>query len=554
MRAAIYARYSSDLQSETSIDDQVRLCREYAERNNMDVSAVFTDYAISGGNLNNRPGMLSLMQAAKVNDFDVVIAEALDRISRDQEDIAAIYKRLTHADVRITTVSEGDVNELHIGLKGTMNALFLKDLAIKTRRGQRGRVEAGKIPGGNSFGYKIVRRILDDGSVSTGEREINPDQAAIIKRIFTEYADGMAPRRIASALNAEGITSPRGGQWNASTINGSRQRKNGILNNELYLGRIIYNRQRFVKDPETGKRVSRLNPEHDWIITDVPALRIIDNKTWDKVQKIKSRYSSQCGSKRQTKKRLLTGLVKCGCCGGSMTIINRERYYCSAKREKGTCDSSVGIKAVEIEERVLGGLKDILLGNEELIDTFVGEFKAEIARLRKQRSTHERQSQKDLNKINTAIKRCLKYVTEGDGDPGLVRDELRALEQQKKDLDHVIKSTHNETAIEVHPNIAELYRKKVLELQTLLADETSRPQAMEIIRSMIDHIEVHAGEERGEAEVILVGALAQILTFTQQKKTVASNGSDGRVLMVAGACNCLGLLSYHFVPKFSLQH
>jgi len=534
MRAAIYARYSSDLQSETSIDDQVRLCREYAERNNMDVSAVFTDYAISGGNLNNRPGMLSLMQAAKVNDFDVVIAEALDRISRDQEDIAAIYKRLTHADVRITTVSEGDVNELHIGLKGTMNALFLKDLAIKTRRGQRGRVEAGKIPGGNSFGYKIVRRILDDGSVSTGEREINPDQAAIIKRIFTEYADGMAPRRIASALNAEGITSPRGGQWNASTINGSRQRKNGILNNELYLGRIIYNRQRFVKDPETGKRVSRLNPEHDWIITDVPALRIIDNKTWDKVQKIKSRYSSQCGSKRQTKKRLLTGLVKCGCCGGSMTIINRERYYCSAKREKGTCDSSVGIKAVEIEERVLGGLKDILLGNEELIDTFVGEFKAEIARLRKQRSTHERQSQKDLNKINTAIKRCLKYVTEGDGDPGLVRDELRALEQQKKDLDHVIKSTHNETAIEVHPNIAELYRKKVLELQTLLADETSRPQAMEIIRSMIDHIEVHAGEERGEAEVILVGALAQILTFTQQKKTVASNGSDGRVLMVAG--------------------
>ena len=535
MRAAIYARYSSDLQSETSIDDQVRLCREYAERNNMDVSAVFTDYAISGGNLNNRPGMLSLMQAAKVNDFDVVIAEALDRISRDQEDIAAIYKRLTHADVRITTVSEGDVNELHIGLKGTMNALFLKDLAIKTRRGQRGRVEAGKIPGGNSFGYKIVRRILDDGSVSTGEREINPDQAAIIKRIFTEYADGMAPRRIASALNAEGITSPRGGQWNASTINGSRQRKNGILNNELYLGRIIYNRQRFVKDPESGKRVSRLNPEHDWIITDVPALRIIDNKTWDKVQKIKSRYSSQCGSKRQTKKRLLTGLVKCGCCGGSMTIINRERYYCSAKREKGTCDSSVGIKAVEIEERVLGGLKDILLGNEELIDTFVGEFKAEIARLRKQRSTHERQSQKDLNKINTAIKRCLKYVTEGDGDPGLVRDELRALEQQKKDLDHVIKSTHNETAIEVHPNIAELYRKKVLELQTLLADETSRPQAMEIIRSMIDHIEVHAGEERGEAEVILVGALAQILTFTQQKKTVASNGSDGRVLMVAGA-------------------
>ena len=534
MRAAIYARYSSDLQSETSIDDQVRLCREHCERNNLSVSAVFTDYAISGGNLSNRPGMLSLMQAAKQGDFDVVIAEALDRISRDQEDIAAIYKRLTHADVRITTVSEGAVNELHIGLKGTMNALFLKDLAVKTRRGQRGRVEAGKIPGGNSFGYKIVRRLLDDGSVSTGEREIDPDQAAIVRRIFTEYAGGLVPRRIAASLNAEGVTGPRGGQWNASTINGSRQRRNGILNNELYLGRIVYNRQRFVKDPETGKRASRLNPEHEWVITDVPALRIIDDEIWGKVQKIKSRYASRHGSKRQTKKRLLTGLIKCGCCGGSMTIINRERYYCSAKREKGICDSSVGIKAGEIEDRVLGGLKDILLGNEDLIDTFVAEFKAEITRLRKQRSTRERQSQKELNKVNAAIKRCLKYVTEGDGDPGLVRDELRALEERKRDLDHAIKSTHDETAIEVHPNIAELYRKKVMELQTLLTDETSRPQAMEIIRSMIDRIEVSAGQERGKAEVILVGALVQILTFTQQNKTAASNGSDGRVLMVAG--------------------
>ncbi len=157
MRAVIYARYSSDLQSETSIDDQVRLCRERAERDGMAVTEVYSDYAISGGTLSNRPGMLALMDAAKQGAFDVVIAEALDRISRDQEDIAAIYKRLSHAEIKIVTLSEGEINELHVGLKGTMNALFLKDLAIKTRRGQRGRVEAGKIPGGNSYGYNIIR-------------------------------------------------------------------------------------------------------------------------------------------------------------------------------------------------------------------------------------------------------------------------------------------------------------------------------------------------------------------------------------------------------------
>jgi len=535
MRAAIYARYSSDLQSETSIDDQVRLCRECAERDNMTVAEVFTDYAISGGHLNNRQGMLALLDQAKKNTFDVVIAEALDRISRDQEDIAGIYKRLSHAEIKIITLSEGEINELHVGLKGTMNALFLKDLAVKTRRGQRGRVEAGKIPGGNSYGYKIVRCLKEDGSVTTGEREIDPDQAAIIKRIFTEYANGMAPRRIAGRLNAEEIPGPRGGQWNASTINGSRQRRNGILNNELYRGRITYNRQRFIKDPETGKRRARLNPEHEWIITKVPALRIIDDETWGRVQQIKSRYTSQSGNKRQTKKRLLTGLIKCGCCSGSMTIINRERYSCSAKRERGTCDSPVSIKAAELEERVLTGLKDILLGNEDLIDTFVTEFKAELARLRKQRGAQERNVQKDLNKVNTAIKRCLTFITEGDGDPGLVRDELRNLEARKRDLELNLAATNDEQAVEPHPNMAELYAKKVSELQTLLIDENARPQAMDLIRSMVDRIEIHVGTERGNPEVILVGALAQILAFSQQKTTAASNGSDGRVLMVAGA-------------------
>ncbi len=534
MRAAIYARYSSELQRDASSEDQVRLCRERIGQEGWTLTATYTDHAMSGAS-RLRPGYQKLLRDARGGEFDVVVAEALDRLSRDQEDVAALYKQHSFANIKLITLTEGEISELHIGLKGTMNALFLKDLAGKTRRGQRGRVEAGKIPGGNSFGYRIVRRILDDGSVSTGEREIDPDQAVVIKRIFTEYADGMAPRQIAGRLNAEGIPSPRGGQWNASTINGSRQRRNGILNNELYLGRITYNRQRFVKDPETGKRVSRLNPEHEWVVTNVPALRIVDDETWDCVQQIKSRYASQRGNRRQTKKRLLTGFVKCGCCGGAMTIINRERYYCSAKRERGTCDSTVGIKATDLENRVLTGLKDILLGNENLIDAFVIEFKAEVARLRRQRSTRERQTLKDLNKVNTAIKRCLTFITEGDGDPGLVRDELKALEVRKRDLERSIKITHEEAAVEVHPNMAELYRKKVTKLQSLLTDETTRPQAMDIIRSMIDRIEVHAGQERSKPDVILIGALAKILAFTQKKTTAAScSGDGGRVLMVAG--------------------
>lgn len=537
MKAAIYARYSSDLQSAASIEDQIRVCRERASRDGFEVIETFTDRAISGGSLQTRPGILALMEAAREGGFDLVLAEALDRLSRDQEDIAGIFKRLAHAGVKIITLSEGEVNELHIGLKGTMNALFLKDLAAKTKRGQRGRVEVGKIPGGNSYGYRIIRSLRDDGTITTGEREVDQDQAAVIRRIFEEYISGLPPRRIAAGLNTDGILSPRGSQWNASTINGNRQRRNGILNNELYCGWITYNRQSFLKDPGTGRRQARLNAEHLWVRQAVPHLRIVDDITWEAAQALKARFASKQGNKRQTRKRLLTGLVRCGACGGTMTVVNRERYYCSAKRERGTCSSSVGIKAVDLETRVLEGLKSILTGKEDLVQVFVEEFKRETSRLQKDRSGHERQHQRDLTKVNAAIKRCLAFITGGDGDPGLVRDELQNLEVKKRDLEHQLASLDDAMTITLHPNLADLYTRKVGELRTLLDDEQTRPQAMEVIRSMIDRIEVHAGDRRGRPEVILVGALAPILTYLQPTNNNAAPKGDGagRVLLVAGA-------------------
>ena len=145
MKAVIYARYSSDLQSKASIEDQVRVCRERADKMDFEVVDVFTDPALSGSRLQNRPSIQKLLERARApGSFDVVITEALDRLSRDQEDIAGLFKRLAHLDIRIHTLSEGDINELHVGLKGTMNALFLKDLANKVRRGQRGRAEASR--------------------------------------------------------------------------------------------------------------------------------------------------------------------------------------------------------------------------------------------------------------------------------------------------------------------------------------------------------------------------------------------------------------------------
>jgi site-specific DNA recombinase len=537
-RVAIYARYSSDLQSTASIDDQVRLCRERAEQDGHDVVEVFSDYAISASSLRNCPGMMALMEVARAGAFDLVLSEALDRISRDQEDVAAIFKRLVHADVALVTLSEGAINELHVGLKGTMNALFLKDLANKTRRGQRGRVEAGRIPGGNSYGYRMVRRIGDDGTLIRGEREIDHTQAAVVRRIFENYVTGMPPRAIAAQLNHEGVPSPRGGLWNASTINGSRQRRNGILNNELYLGRITYNRQRFVKDPDTGKRVSRLNPEGLWIVKEVPELRIVDDTVWEGVQAVRRRYSSHAGNKRQTKKRLLSGLIRCDGCGGAMTIVNRERYSCSARRERGTCKNPVGISAVKLETRVLNGLRDLLLSREDMVNEFAIAFRAEVDRLRRARHQNSAARRSELQKVERGIERCLTYIIEGDGDPGVVRTKLAELEASRSTLMRALHEADPTPELDIHPNVAELYRRKVNELQALLDDETSRPQAMEIVRSMIDHIEVSESETGGEPQLLLVGTLAAVLDFAAaatNKKAATVGGGVGRVLMVAGA-------------------
>jgi DNA invertase Pin-like site-specific DNA recombinase len=141
VRAAIYARYSSDNQSDASIDDQVRICRTEIERQGWKLVQVHADAAISGTST-FRPGYQKLLKDASAGVLDVVVAEGLDRLSRDQADVATLYKHLSYLGVRLWTVAEGQINEVHVELKGTMNALA-KEIAQKTHRGLEGRVRGG---------------------------------------------------------------------------------------------------------------------------------------------------------------------------------------------------------------------------------------------------------------------------------------------------------------------------------------------------------------------------------------------------------------------------
>ncbi|MCV6826085.1 MULTISPECIES: recombinase family protein [Halocynthiibacter] len=535
-RAAIYARYSTDLQSDASIEDQHRLCARLIEANGWSESKTYADRGLSGAT-HLRPSYQHLLQDARDGAFDVVVAEGLDRLSRDQEHIAAFYKQMRFLGIPIVTVAEGEVPELHIGLKGTMSSLFLKDLAQKTRRGLEGRIRKGKSAGGITYGYDVVRQVLADGEMSTGERIINKAQAATVQGIFKDYANGLSPRAIASALNNDGIAGPRGTGWGSSTIYGNHKRGTGILNNELYIGRLVWNRQRFVKDPSTGKRQARMNPTEDWIIEEVPQLRFIDQDLWEAVkarQKATRNDMIRDGLNRPERahraKHLFSGMLICGACGGGYTIVGKTRYGCANTRNKGTCTNRLTIKREDLEARVLLGLKDQLL-HPDLIAEFVSAFQAEFNRLANESSKTRSQTKQELTRVSKQIDKIIDAITEGMFHPSM-KAKMDELEDRKLKLEAELATTEPDNPVMLHPGLAELYRAKVANLTESLNDASSKAEATTLIRSLLTEIRLIPDSDSLDIE--LVGELAGLLALGQTKTASEAFASGRSVTMVAG--------------------
>jgi DNA invertase Pin-like site-specific DNA recombinase len=549
LRAVIYARYSSESQNEASIDDQIRLCKERIAAQDWTLIDLYRDAAISGATT-VRPGYQALIEDARNGTFDVIVAEALDRLSRDQEDVAGLFKRTQFAGVRIITLAEGEISELHVGLKGTMNALFLKDLAAKTHRGLRGRVEAGRSGGGNAYGYRVVQRLGTDGQPVTGERCIDAAEAAILERIFRAYAAGWSPKRIALKLNAEGIPAPRGGAWSASTLNGNRARGTGILNNELYVGRLCWNRLAYVKDPETGRRRSRQRAREDQIFIAVPELRIIDQDLWEAVKQrqcalggprstVEERRSAPFWSK-QRPRYLFSGLMRCGVCNGGFSKISAHHFGCSTARNKGpaACTNLRTIRCDELEDTVLSALRERLM-EPGLFKVFAEEFTAEWNRLQGQASAEQASRAGEVHRVRQQINRLVDAITEGT-PAAAVRERLATLEQRRLALE-MEAATAVAPAPRLHPNLAEVYRRKMAELTEALRQEDSA-EARELVRSLVDYITLIPDGDQQRIEVR--GELAAILRMAQGPGHARSTDDSAdalavQVKMVAGARNHL---------------
>jgi site-specific DNA recombinase len=523
LRAAIYARYSSDNQNDKSVEDQIALCRELCAHEGLKVVAVFDDRAISGTSVANRPGFQKMMRAAEAKSFDVLVAEDIDRISRDQGDWHTARKSLEFLGITIHTAT-GKVTKIDGALRALMGEMFIENLVLHTRRGMEGVIRDGRHAGGKAYGYRPIPG-------RAGELEIVEDQAKIVRRIFEEFAKGYTARDIAGRLNGDGVEPPHGIRWNASTIYGSVQRGNGLLLNEIYIGQIVWNKVRMVKDPETGKRISRPNPSTQHKRSAAPHLRIVDDGTWKAVQ-AKRRIVAHTKPKHRIA-RLLSGLLRCPTCGGGMGSVGlhrgEPRVQCSTYRESGSCTNSRMVHRRKIEAAVLDGLREVLK-DPGYFETYLRAYNDERTRLARGAVKDRTKLERRTGEIKRELDRLVDSIVQGM-PADVIAPKARALEAEKASIaEQLMAADDKRKMVSVHPAAIKNYLKDVAAMREALDDEgaTERSELIAPLRRLIHSVVVHAEPGVKGFEVAIKGRLQELLGAPFLRRSV------GGGLVVAG--------------------
>lgn len=346
MVAVIYARFSTEHQSEATIIDQVRRCREYAAARDWSVDGVFTDEGISGAAMGNRPGVRAALERLAAGD--VLLVADTTRLSRSQ-DLAPLLTRLRHRGVRVIGVLDGFDSDsktarMQAGLSGIMSEEFRASIAVRTHSALDMRAREGRATGGKCYGF--------DSSGAVVEAE-----AEVVREIFRRAAAGEAQKAIAADLNARGVPAPGAGWsrqvrradgvWLTPTLN-------AMLANERYAGRVVWNRSAWVRDPDTGIRQRLERPESEWIVREGPV--IVDRATFDRVRALAAPRRLFGGRSGGGPRYLLSGILTCGVCGRRLIASGKggSHYYCGTHKSGGAaaCTMSVGARR-EVAERVL---------------------------------------------------------------------------------------------------------------------------------------------------------------------------------------------------------
>lgn len=421
-KAAVYARFSTDKQTESSIVDQRRACAEYAARHGLEVVAHFEDLGISGAALGNRPGVLALERGALAGDFGVVLVADLTRLSRSQGDLPRFIERLRFRRVAVVGVLDGFDSasrsaRMQAGLSGLMSDELRAGIRDRVHLALESRAQRAEPTGSKAYGY-------------TSKREIVPVEAVIVREVFARAAAGEPVRAIASSLNARGVPSPGAswqrvsrradGRWLASALH-------SILGNDIYIGRQIWNRSQWVKDPDTGKRQRRERPAADWIVHERPELALVDAATWASVQRVRGAAKGRGGGPRY----VLSGVLECAECGGKMVVGGSHggRYYCGNYKAGGVhaCPNRLGVLRHVAEARILGQIEADALSPEAVEHA--------LAVMRKNRAAPKATATApELARLESQAARVRAMVEAGELDASIAEPMLARVESEREAL------------------------------------------------------------------------------------------------------------------------
>jgi site-specific DNA recombinase len=511
-RCAIYARYSSDLQSPTSIADQFRLCEAFAERQRLNVVARFEDAALSGFGVEHRPGYRALLAAALQTPppFDLILVEDVSRLTRDLSEVLRLYHRLRLRGVDLVGVSDGisTVNQsgkVTLTVKGLVNELYLDDLRAKTHRGLEGRVARGMSAGGRIFGYRTIA-VADDARVGKRESparfEIDEREAGVVRQIFREYADGRSMRAIAHQLNANGVPFPakdtkrgparRG--WAISTIY-------VILLNEKYVGQWIWNKTRFLKDPDSGRRRPIARPADEWIRQDRPELRIVDDGLWRAVQSRFEQIRTSFGGPRRPphggarpiySRYLLTGLLRCATCGARMraqTAVRRKGnrvhragwYRCSFSADKGptVCAHRVWYRQGRLEGVLIGKFREAM--TPPIVDALTRSVNAYLDAAERAHDDRAHELKAEILRLEREAGNLVRFLA--GGESFTVRGELRSIEAALQGLRVELAELEQHAGVNLPRVSPGWIRARLEHLDGLLRDDAQRAR-LEILKHL----------------------------------------------------------------------
>lgn len=455
MRAAVYARFSSENQREQSIEDQIRVCKQFAERDGITVleDHIYFDEAQSGA-IRSRPGLEALKKAAEDKQFDAVLVDDSSQLSRDNQHFNTLLCLFQYWGISLISVSDGlDMREEHAKVayqfRGIINELYLADLKKKTHRGQMGQVLRGFTVGGRGYGYTSVPegqtkydkkgRLRADGF----KLVIVPEEARIIQRIFQAFVEGKAITKIAKELNDDQVPTKvklRGG-WSLSTL--AR-----ILKDEKYIGRFVWNRKTTLKEPLTGKMKQVPRPKEEWVVQERPDMRIISDEVWNAAQarwrEIEDVFPKKKGKKGFESQRksyvdshpthLLSGALKCGACRGAIALVSGKGsgYYGCLNASRRACENKVLISRRRLEDKLIGALNESILKPDVLALVY-----EKTAKKIKQQFSHVpeelRLKKIELNRAETRVHNFIEFIAAGRATPGLA-DALGQAEEQVKAL------------------------------------------------------------------------------------------------------------------------